>query len=39
MDNFVKFLFTAPVAAVLFTSAVLTVFILINNATPDLLTF
>ncbi|MEB3337749.1 MAG: Photosystem I reaction center subunit IX [Leptolyngbyaceae bacterium] len=31
------YLSLAPVAAVVFTSVVLTIFILINNTTPDLL--
>ncbi len=37
MSNFLKYLSNAPVLAVLFTSAVLTVFIFINAAYPDLL--
>jgi Photosystem I reaction centre subunit IX / PsaJ len=37
MSNFLKYLSNAPVLAVLFTSAVLTVFIVINAVSPDLL--
>ncbi|MCY7275269.1 MAG: Photosystem I reaction center subunit IX [Phormidesmis sp. CAN_BIN44] len=34
---FLKYLSNAPVLALLFTSLVLTVFILINSVSPDLL--
>lgn len=38
-QDFFKYISNAPVLAVLFTSLVLTVFILINKATPDILSF
>ncbi|GEM_PF-679200 len=37
LEDFLKYLSNAPVLAVVFTSLVLTVFILINQATPNVL--
>lgn len=39
MTDFAKFLTTAPVAAVLFSSFILGLFIEINRFFPDILTF
>jgi photosystem I subunit 9 len=39
MADFTKFLSTAPVTFVLFSSLTLTVFIMINRFFPDVLTF
>lgn len=38
-NNFLKFLSTAPVAAVLFSSFILGLFIEINRFFPDILSF
>ncbi len=39
MSDFVKFLSTAPVTLIAFSSLILTVFILINYVLPDVLAF